>query len=210
MSRDTSNTAAHNNLLITFSSEIVGSRIPVSVRRTAVTTIDLPERETLRIRRRFAPPCLFSLTWSVVFLTLAIVISGLWARSYRTIDVVTLQPDDSLAVRCRSALGSISVQWSDPRVVPLQLGLHAFPMSAAQIRNDINADDPFYEKLFRLHFASAQFSFSLFYAVILALVLAAAAWVRWTRRFSLRTLLATFAFVSLALGTIVFSLRCSS
>lgn len=147
----------------------------------------------------------FSVAWSIVFSVFAVLGAVLWARSYRTIDVITLQPGYSLALRCRSAFGAISVQWSDPRVMALQLGLHVFPMSAEQISNDITTDDPLFKKLFRLHLDSTRFTFSIFYAEMVAISLVAAAWVRWSWRFSLQTLFTAFALVSILLGTMVAS-----
>jgi hypothetical protein len=137
---------------------------------------------------------------SVVFSIVLALVVALWIRSFQRIDILTVQPTASLALRFHSAVGGIAIEHSDPRNVPWQLGLHSFQMTHSQAFNDDFLATPLYKRLLRFQFDRERLLCSMLYVGVFVALLAVAPWFSWSKRFGLRTLMITTTLVPLAMG----------
>src|SRR3954469_18702251 len=132
----------------------------------------------------------------------------LWVRSYWRSDVIWCQYSASHAAVCGSRHGSL---WAF-RIAVAAVGL-AWEMEGTETASE----DDFWADIEQAHEYRGIFGFGIFetrryrqlwapywFPILLFIALAAAPWTRWSRRFSLRTLLIATTLVAVLLGLTVY------
>jgi hypothetical protein len=122
------------------------------------------------------------IAWSVAWGVFAVLLIALWVRSYwRVDDVARFQGGDMYLLE--SAYGSLRPVYSRGMGGPNKWHFESVPMSEAQYRHSAfgwdAADYPNYFMAYMPHWLPT----------LLLAALAAVPWVKWSKRFSLRTLL---------------------
>jgi hypothetical protein len=152
------------------------------------------------------------IAWSVGCGIICLLLIVLWVRSFNWFDDLAFLFDNSQSmVAVQSAPGSLCVTWQDA-------GLDTFSEEYySRIFNAQRRDAPpeltlqsiagrFHVFKFRT-IRNNALSMPFWFLVITSATLAAFPWIRWSKRFSLRTLLIATALVAMALGLIAVMVR---
>jgi hypothetical protein len=131
--------------------------------------------------------------WSVAWGVVAVLLVVLWVRSYWWMDVVRRVGSGSSA-EFRSNGGSIFIFYETP--------LYWLPSPPRGSKWEFTSylASPRWHRVLA---AESSIRFPCGLTVLLAGLLATVPWIRWSRRFSLRTLLIAITLAAIGLGTIV-------
>jgi hypothetical protein len=146
------------------------------------------------------------IAWSVAFGIPCVLLIALWVRSYWIIEVITIPVASSRAVAMGSISGSVALSvlnspspWKTARIpaneweIMVKFGALKFP-------------SPVWGGLLRTPDVTVLL-IPCWMLIALSATLAVAPWMRWTWRFSLRTLLIATTLVAIVLGLVVYAVR---
>lgn len=134
------------------------------------------------------------IAFSATCLIACVLLCVLWVRSYSYYDQVSIPISANRIVGCGSKSGTFAISTTnDPMMVKWVGGkCKRLTVEIEEIKSVINYKPPGVKK-FRLIFP---------YVVVMpaSIICAAAPWIHWTKRFSLRTMLITTTLVAVVLG----------
>jgi hypothetical protein len=135
------------------------------------------------------------ITWTAFWGLAAILLVALWVRSYWIVDLVNGNLTPHVAGFADLSRGQLDL-WQMSASNALQVGDWAHDTASAE---------EFYRDPTSVPYLTSDGNLivPLWLPVILTATLAAAPWIRWSKRFSLRTLLIAMSLVAVVLGTIV-------
>jgi hypothetical protein len=144
------------------------------------------------------------IAFSAACLIACVLLIVLWVRSYWWVDSIETRKSPSIWV-VASGRGVLGVGY-DPLVSPVAVRDWRFESDPP----DYEAQSPQHSILgFYIHHSQGEFAILLpyWFLVLFAMVLVAVPWIRWSKRFSLRTLLIATTLVAVVLGLIIWSVR---
>jgi hypothetical protein len=146
--------------------------------------------------------CKLRIAWSVVWGVLAVLLIALWVRSYWRCDLIDFRTISGHHFQIGHARGILGCGGD--------ANLFSLPWSITKwdIASDVTRGDETIQGHFGFTF-EAVLSFGTvataphWFAVMLCAIVAAAPWIRWKWRFSLRTLLIATTLIAVVMGLIV-------
>jgi hypothetical protein len=150
------------------------------------------------------------ISWSVACGILCLLLIALWVRSYSQSDVVAYTTQKKREVFVGSSLGQFSIGTSDQGYSQMPLGYHF------RFSREIYGSGPFRtirSQSNRMGFGVfSRWGFNIIAVpqwcpLFVTAIIAAIAWPKWAKRFSLRTLLIGITVVAALLGLLVWAMN---
>jgi hypothetical protein len=158
------------------------------------------------------------IAWAVAWGVFTLLLIGLWVRSLNWMDVLTGPVSSKREIAIGTLPGKIAVATIDPAWNPHVFARREWRSETVEVLQDIRRDQhatgveqkDFALDDFRKVWAIGQrrlSSIPMLWMVLLSAALAPITLIRWSSRFTLRTLLVVTVLVAVALGAIVYETR---